>query len=644
MSIYRQLWLAVLGLTILAFSGSFVLSIYTARGYIEQQLRLKNIDNASSLGLVLSQLPVKDPVTVELLISTQFDTGHYQQIILSGTKHETLVERHYSGPDNGAPGWFVNLFPIRADAGTALVQDGWMQYGTLKVVSHSRFAYRELWQGAIRLAGWFALAGVAAGILGTVLLRFIFLPLTKVVDQANAIQERRFITVSEPRTPELRGVVVAMNAMVVRLRNMFTEEANRLDELRREINHDALSGLPNRGFFMTWLSEALAGDEAAASGVLAITRIADLERVNAALGYTHADTLIKDIGQCLEKLASRDEKRLAARLNGSDFAFVVAGDDDATGIGSEIRDAIAREVNPKWPQLADIFHVGSVAFFRNEPLGDVLASVDKALAMAENMGANSFHSLDARPGAVPTRTSEAWRQVLGEALSQGRVRLENFPVLALNGTVLHHEGAVRIQPETDGSWLSAGEFMPMALRLKLAAKVDVGVIRMALDHLGHHGGQIAVNISAESIADWGFRDELIAMLGRAPELCRRLWLEVPEYGAFRHFDAFRSLCQQLASLDCKLGIEHFGRNFSEIAKLAELGLDYLKVDSSYVRDIDKNPGNQEFLKGLCKMAHTVGVQVIGEGVQSEQELDTLLGIGFDAATGQAVTRKLNTGA
>ncbi|MBV2234924.1 MAG: EAL domain-containing protein, partial [Sterolibacterium sp.] len=117
-----------------------------------------------------------------------------------------------------------------------------------------------------------------------------------------------------------------------------------------------------------------------------------------------------------------------------------------------------------------------------------------------------------------------------------------------------------------------------------------------------------------------------------------LWIEVPEYGAFRNFDAFASFCNSLAPLGCKIGIEHFGRHFGEIAKLAELGLDYLKVDSSYIRDIQDNNGNQSFLKGLCQMAHTVGILVIAEGVMQDAERDTLVAIGFDGITGQAVRR------
>ena len=163
MSIFRQFWLAIVGLTILAFAGSFVVSLYTARGYIEQQLYMKNTDNATALALVLSQLPDKDPITVELLISSQFDTGHYQEITLFDPRHQVLQERHYTGTETGAPDWFVKLFPIQAAPGTALVQDGWKQYGSLKLVSHSRFAYKELWKGVEQLATCLSLPGSRPG-------------------------------------------------------------------------------------------------------------------------------------------------------------------------------------------------------------------------------------------------------------------------------------------------------------------------------------------------------------------------------------------------------------------------------------------------------------------------------------------------
>ena len=84
------------------------------------------------------------------------------------------------------------------------------------------------------------------------------------------------------------------------------------------------------------------------------------------------------------------------------------------------------------------------------------------------------------------------------------------------------------------------------------------------------------------------------------------------------------------------GIEHFGRRFDQINLLHDLGLDYLKVDASFIRDVDTNPGNQSFLKGLVNMAHGIGVIVIAEGVLTDKEFNVLKKLGFDGATGPAV--------
>ncbi len=639
MSLFRQLWLAVIGLTLFAFVGSLLVSVFTARNYLEQQLYMKNLDNAAALALVLTQMPAKDPVLVELMVSAQFDTGHYQEIRLVDPKRQVIVARHYAGEDLGAPQWFVRLFPIEAAAGVAQVQDGWRQFGTLKVVSHSRFAYRELWRGTLELVAWFLAAGLAAGVLGSLLLRLIVRPLRQVVDQAQAISDRRFITVSEPRTPELRRVVLAMNDMVGRIKGMFAEEADRLEVLRREVNHDSVTDLPNRGLFMNRLGEALSDEDAAPRGVLLILRLADLDAINRRLGHGQADRLIQDVAKVVHDACDSHRECMVARTKGADFALLAPGAEAASPLAKRVADALNEQVAAKWSELGNLFHLGAVRYHRGENPADLLALADQALAAAQSEGPNRWQAIEKEEEHPLAHSGEAWRKLLSDAIAEGRIMLARFPVLSSAGQPLHQESAARLQAEPGGPWLVAGDFVPMAMRLKLTPPLDLEIVRLALGELAAASGDIAINVSAEAIADWGFRDSLARELGTQPDLARRLWVEVPEYGVFRHFDAFRDLSATLKSYGCRIGIEHFGHHFGEVPRLAELGLDYLKVDASFIRGIDQSPGNQEFLKGLCKMAHAVGIQVIAEGVQSAEELDVLPRIGFDGATGPAVSER-----
>ena len=637
MSLFRQLWLAVISMMLVIFIGSFLVSVLTARAYLEQQLSIKNLDNAGALALTLSQLPDKDPTAIELLVSAQFDTGHYQEIRLTDPAHRIIVERTYAGEALGAPVWFARVFPIRTTPGIAQVQDGWRQLGTLTVSSHSRYAYRELWRGALKLLGWLLAAGLLAGVIGTLLLRIIVRPLNQVVGQAQAISERRFTTLSEPRTPELKSVVRAMNQMVARLKQMFAEEAERLDHLQRKINHDAVTGLPNRDAFMNLLQATLASEDAAPLGVLLFVRMADLGEINRHVGHGKADLLLQQVATFLNAHCAQHTGHIAARLNGTDFALLAPDAIAIADMAEKIVALLSQQLASDWPTVKDHFHVGAIRYRRSDEITTLLAAADQALATAEAKGPNGWHAAD--EGEEPlARSADAWRDLLTTAITEKRLKLVLFPVRTTSGQSLHQESVVRLQTTLDGPWLVAGDFIPMAARLKLSSTLDFEVIRLALDTLQSVPGDLAVNLSTDTIADWGFHNRLSSLLNQQPDLCARLWIEVSEYGAFRQLEAFRDLARTLKALHCRVGIEHAGHRLSDLAQLADLGLDYLKVDSSLVRAIDQHSGNQELLKGLCKMARTFGITVIAEGVQTEAELALLPQLGFDAATGPAVSK------
>lgn len=637
MSLFRQLWLSILALTVVVFVGSFLVSVYSARNYLEEQLLIKNGDNAAALALSLTQLPEKDPVTVDLMVAAQFDTGHYQEIRLTDPHKKVIAERRDDTPIIGAPAWFVNLVPIRTQPGIAQVQDGWKQYATVSVTSHSQFAYHELWQGTLRMLAWFSLAAIVAGFIGTWLLRFVTRPLNQVVDQAQALTERRFTTVAEPRPIELKSVVRAMNSMVERLKQMFAEEAARLDDLRRKLNHDPITGLANREHFVARLREALESEEAVPQGSLLLLRLKNLSEINSRLGHHNTDALLRQVGERVKALSEGQADWLPARLNGPDFALLAPDHPGAADLARRLAEDLAKLKTASYPQLSELFSIGATRYARGDALAGLLAAVDQLLAKAELHGADQWQAHEGDTGALAALPAEAWRDMISRALSDNRIKLINFPVLDAQGTrALHHEGVVRLQTEVDGPWRPAGDFMHFAARLNLTASLDLGVIRLALDELRQRPGNFAVNLSAETIADWSFHAKLSGLLKGQDDLAQRLWVEVPEYGVANNFDAFRDLCTTLKALGCKVGIEQFGRRLGETERLADLGIDYVKVDPSLVRGIDQNPGNQELLKGVCRMLRGIGTLAIAVGVQTDAELDSLAALGLDGVTGPAI--------
>jgi EAL domain-containing protein (putative c-di-GMP-specific phosphodiesterase class I) len=228
--------------------------------------------------------------------------------------------------------------------------------------------------------------------------------------------------------------------------------------------------------------------------------------------------------------------------------------------------------------------------------------------------------------------------MIRRALDHGWVRLISFPVVSMQGPLSHRECPLRLMFDEKGEWLPAGRFLPIAERLKLTAELDLKAVELGLLDLARQPALpgLAINLSASSLEDASFQPKLLALLEQHAGVSLRLWLEVAEEGAFKHFEAFRRLCPGVKAFGCHLGLEHFGHRFSQIGQLHDLGLDYLKVDASFVRGVDVNPGNAAFLKGLCAIAHNIGLQVLAEGVSTPAELEALPGLGFDGATGPAI--------
>ena len=635
MSLYRQLWLAVIATTLIAFSGSFILGMLSARGYLEEQLAIKNADNAAALALSISQQPNKDPVTQELLVAAQFDSGHYQAIRFADPYGKIVVERSGVSTSDEVPRWFTQLFPIDSTPGTAQITSGWQQIGTITLVSHASFAYRELWRSSTQMFVWFALAGIVTGLIATWVLRRLQRPLAAVVAQADAIGERRFVTIPSPGVPELDSLAGAMNGMVTRLKSMFDEQASRIEDLRRKANHDALTGLANRSYFQNRLQATLDSDESADEGCLLLIRVPDLPELNRLLGRNAVDILLGNIGQSIERTAKAHDESFAARLNGADFALLLPGVSDGRLVAEKVLAGL-RSLAPLDAGIQTVAQIGIGRFDRGMSVGAVLARTDRALAAAESSGGNNWQTArDEDSPFQPVNTAE-WVRQIRDVISARRIRLAAYPVRSTDGRLLHDELMLRVQINPAGDWLAAGQIMPMASRVGLTGELDLAAVDLALERVRAGDSAVAVNLAAESAESDAFRRELLRRL-QSGTLAGRLALEVSEHGLLRHFAAVRSLREAMAGSGCAFGVEHVGRRFGEITRLQELGLDYIKVDASFIRGIDANRENREFLEGLASIAHGMGAKVIAEGVQSSAELAALPTLGFDGATGPAVT-------
>ena len=207
--------------------------------------------------------------------------------------------------------------------------------------------------------------------------------------------------------------------------------------------------------------------------------------------------------------------------------------------------------------------------------------------------------------------------------------------MGLENNLLHYECPARL--DWQGNEFSAGQFLPWINRLEVSHELDREVVRLALQSIEKQGQPLCVNLSVAAVVEPGFLPWLSEILSSHSAAASKLWMEVPEAMAFRHLNNFKLLCTKAKAYGSKVGIEHMGHQLADLGQVHDAGVDYFKVDASFVRDIDTNTGNQTLLRTLCTVGHSIGVIVIAEGVRSDAEWATLQELGADGGTGPGIS-------
>ncbi len=635
MSLIKQLWLAILFTVILASTGSFVLSTISSKNYLEEELQTKNIDNVTSLALSMSQLK-KDPVTLDLLLSAQFDSGHYRYIGLFDPNGKLISERVNANSQTKAPKWFAKLIPIKVQAGVADVQDGWKQYGSLALESDINFAYDKLWDATLLIALWTFLIGLLACYAGEKILRKILSPLDDVVNQAKAIGEDRFITIAEPKTLEFKAVVREMNNLSNRVKETVTKESARLEELRYKNNYDDVTGLMNRDYFVNTMEANLNHDEYN-EGALVIFRLSNLAQIDEAIGYPQANTLLRKISGALESQCKGNPSLISGRLSGTEFAVFCKQTTDEFVLANQLKDAVTKAAEINEAELTARFLVVTTKARKM----DETASLFKVLEFILNLSSLSDENYLRVINASSITESEnnylvEWKTLLSDALANKRIKLEHYPVITTEGALIHNESPVRLQLEEDGKWLCAGEFINWATQLNLIKTIDELVLEAAVLLLAQGASPLCLNVSASAMCDPKYIQKATKLIKQHLQHPNLLSFEVSEVAAFDHLKEFKHFCSKLKAVGCYIGVEHVSLRISRLGELHDIGLDYIKFDASIVRGIDTNETNKTLLRGLCMVAHSIGVQAIAEGVNNNDEIESLREIGIDGLTGPGV--------
>jgi diguanylate cyclase (GGDEF)-like protein len=634
MSLIRRFALLMLAVMLLALAGGVATTLTAARDTLQTQLGVKNRDNAQSLALALSQQR-GDTSLMEVVLSAQFDTGHYRRIVLRGGDGKPLFERQAPPLQAAAPSWFGQVLPIRADDGVAQVSDGWRAIGALELESQSAWAVDALWRAGGRATLLLALVGAAGLALAAWGLRTIRRPLDAAVEQARSLQDGRFVTVDEPPVAELRPLARSMNTMVERLRSVFDAQSQQVEQLRQQAQIDPLTGLRNRRQFLLDLQHLLESVGPKGSGLL-LLRVLDLEGLNRQLGHSGADAVLQSLARSLEGQAGLFARAVIGRLNGSDLALGIDAPSAMAATADSLLVALRKAVPRGGPADAGIV-IGAVQLPPGTGLHQALALADQALARAEEQG--PFHAVTERSGTAAAALGEAqWQQALVEALRDGRVTLAQFPVCDASGGVIQLDCPLRVQLRPGGDFEPAARWLALAARSRLTPAMDARALGLVLSEIAGDGSDRCVNLAAATLHTSDGVVALTAQMAAAPQAAAHLWIDLPESLAAEHPSLVQDLTRRWRALGVRVGLEHAGASLGSIGRLYELGLHYVRIDGRFLAGISRDDALRRHAEQLSVLLRGIGLQVFAEAVQERADLAVLWAIGFHGATGPAVER------
>lgn len=647
MSILRQLLLSVTLAISVILLGTLALSVNSAREYLSGQLQVQSTDAAVSLALSLSQPANNDPVVQELLVSALYDGGHFSLVRLTDPDGKVLIERRSTATAASVPAWFQALAPLDSQAASHAVSDGWRQIGEVTLIANDAYAWEALWRSSLKMIALVVGAGILWAIFAFVLVGWIKNRLLREIsDHVRGIGRDAPGEQVEARVPELSGVVQALNQTRERIHASVEEQNAKIESLELELNQDPVTGLPNRKYFVNEFRRALetrpaAGTSRVDGGHVLVFRQRDLADLNRHMPREFIDQWLRTACERIQATLKRMHVAapMLARLNGSDFALLLPGcaAPQAMMVAEQVRADLHASRIPvgeghlcRWAQAMTDYGHGSQA-------GAVLARLDFGLMRAESAGNDQVVIAGATDTHSPSEAGErAWKDAIQTALEGRHFELSTEPLLALNGRVVRTEAMLMLRTAPDQEPIPATLFIPPAVRLDLVAECDLEAVRLGLEWLASHAGELAVRVSLPSLRGQKFLRQLALLLTENRPLARRLYVEIDAHGLVECHEQITAFARVAAEFGAHIGVRRLAQQFGAVAQLHTLPLSYVKLGGGFVGGMSQSPGSQQLTASVLETARSLGIAVYAEDVPDAETQRILQGLGIDIMRGQGV--------
>jgi len=432
----------------------------------------------------------------------------------------------------------------------------------------------------------------------------------------------------------------------------ITERREAEERMRHIAQHDALTGLPNRLALLMRLAQLL--PEARRHEWNVAIMFIDLDRfkiINDTLGHQVGDELLREVACRLDNVVR--ETDFVARLGGDEFVVILPGisaPSDAAIVAGKIIAALSTQIQAEGHELHTSPSIGISIFPDDGPDGDtILKNADTAMYHAKAAGRNNYQFFAAEMNRASAERLDIERK-LRHAIARNELALCFQPQFKADSSApTGVEALIRWHHPTDGM-ISPDRFIPVAEETGIIVEIGEWVLLNACREMKHwiDAGltplRMAVNVSARQLRRRDFCETVAGALaesGLAPEL---LELEITESSVMENPEEAVQILQRLGRMGISLAIDDFGTGYSSLAYLKLFPIDHLKIDRSFVADIEHDLNDRAIALGTIALAHSLGLNVIAEGVETADQLELLRSNGCDEIQGYLFSKPLNSAA
>ncbi|HEX4981326.1 MAG TPA: bifunctional diguanylate cyclase/phosphodiesterase [Ilumatobacteraceae bacterium] len=412
-----------------------------------------------------------------------------------------------------------------------------------------------------------------------------------------------------------------------------------------EANHDSLTKLLNRRAFSDRLTELLGTDgPPGGAGALLLLDLDGFKEINDRLGHQVGDSLLQGFAERLER--EIPESAFAARLGGDEFAVVIPGSADIQSIkllAFDLHNRLCRPLVVTGFPLSVAMSIG-VAFAPQhaESATDLLAAADIAMYRAKRFHTNV--ELYQTSSSSRERGRIGLLADLATAIDDDELDVHFQPQLEMaTGRIETVEALLRWHHPRLGP-VPPDEFIGLAEQTELIGPLTECVLRRAANELStlrDHDVKLAVNISARSLQDRHFVANVMRVLAETRFPAHRLELEVTERALATETERSRFTVEALRESNIRIAIDDFGTGYSSFLTLRDVAADRLKIDRTFITDIQRRREDLLIVKNVIELAHGLGLQVVAEGVETQDQWRILSDLGCDIAQGYGIAMPMS---